>query len=141
MQYNINPETGIRYGVVYLKALEPWVFEEFIDHGEDLDYIAAKEECLGEDYTDEEEQYFADNYDSDCVGTYELNKDGMKLGMSSLGGAPLVWVFESPHIAQCRECSPCIPNAGNLECKDDHGFETYDVPPDWYAQEEEYEEV
>lgn len=35
--------------------------------------------------------------------------------VSSLGGAPLIWVLNSPYVTPCRECSPCIPNAGNLD--------------------------
>jgi hypothetical protein len=35
--------------------------------------------------------------------------------VSSLGGAPLIWVFKSPYVTPCRQCSPCVPNAGNLD--------------------------
>jgi hypothetical protein len=35
--------------------------------------------------------------------------------VSSLGGAPLIWVLNSPYVTPCRQCSPCIRNAGNLD--------------------------
>ena len=132
---NTDPITGIKYGTVYLNKLQPWVFEEFIDKGVDQSFLAAKKECLGDKFTEEEEKYYDDNYDSDRVGDHTLEIDEMKLEMNHLGGALLVWVMKSPHITQCRECSPCVPRAGDLSAKDEHGFDTYDLPKDWYLDE------
>jgi hypothetical protein len=63
----------------------------------------------------------------------EQTDHGMvKYHLSWLGGAILVWVNESPWVIGCRQCSPCVPNAGNLE---DPGDDTanclaYSLPPD-----------
>lgn len=46
---------------------------------------------------------------------YDYETDGYKFHLGGLGGAPLLWVMESPFIAWCRGCSPCVPNAGDLD--------------------------
>ncbi len=50
------------------------------------------------------------------VMTYELDtREGeIKLRLDWLGGAPLIYVLESPWLMECRPCSPCIPGAGDL---------------------------
>lgn len=60
-------------------------------------------------------------------GVYE----GVTYHISWLGGAPLVWVFESPYVTKADLCSPCVPNAGSLDSLNPDGYECYDVPPDW----------
>ena len=98
---NVNPKTGIRYGVVNIKSLQDWVYEEFFDNGVDLTWEYAKQEFFAEQGSDDEdtaEYYdFADNYECD-EPEFELETaEGLKLGLGYLGGCPLVWVFESPH--------------------------------------------
>ena len=61
--------------------------------------------------------------------------DGVKYHTSWLGGALHLWVFFSPRTAFFRECSPCVPGAGNLDCPDVDGVLTYDVPFEWRASE------
>ena len=129
-----NPETGIRYGVVSMNSLESWVWEEFYASGTDESYAEAmrewQEEHLGAS-KDEEYAY------GECLeieeANWSLTIDGMKLQISWLGGAPLLWVLESQHRATVRLCSPCVPNAGDLNSKEEGGFACYDVPMDWYA--------
>lgn len=60
-----------------------------------------------------EEDYFVTD---DCgEHEYEYEDEGFKYRLARLGGAPLVWVIESPYVTYCRSCSPCIPNAGDLD--------------------------
>ena len=104
---NVNPETGIRYGVASLNNLAEWVFDEFFHDGTNVSYEAALEEFKKEtlaykmSVSDEDIQEFNDSYYGE-EENYELEKDGMKLGLSYLGGAPMVWVFESPHTTRAR---------------------------------------
>lgn len=137
---NYNPETGIRYGVVALGSLSEWAFDEFFHNGRNLTYEAALSEAKAEhdgEWDDAAEQDFADSYECDCE-QYELettDDDGnpLKLGLSCLGGAPLVWVFESAYQCDCAQCSPCVPGAGDLDTRrDPSGVGTYDLPPNWY---------
>lgn len=82
-------------------------------------------------------------------GTYE----GVKYRISWLGGAPLVWIIEGPIGYANRLCSPCVPNAADLDggfvdgsgegnSEDalqtvQEGFMCYVVPRDWLRQEAE----
>ena len=136
---NINLETGIPYGVVSLNGLEDWVFDEFLANGRNLSEEAALEDWRAEnpDADEEDEQEF---WDYLCIEEpeFELSvpEEGLKLGLSYLGGAPLVWVFESPYTSGCRPCSPCCPGAGDLDSKDEDGMVAYDLPPEWYYKPE-----
>ena len=132
---NTNPETGIRYGVVAMNSLESWVWEEFYASGTDESYAAAMEEWKAENPEASKDEEYAYG---ECLeieeANWSLEIDGMRLEIGWLGGAPLLWVLESPHRAAASLCSPCVPNAGNLDCKVPlgQGFACYDVPAEWY---------
>lgn len=72
--------------------------------------------------------------DSDS-SSYELEEGDCKYALSSLGGAYLIWVYQSPNIVYVRSlCSPCVPNAGDLDSgltDSDNGYECYGIPEDW----------
>jgi len=40
--------------------------------------------------------------------------------VSWLGGAPLIWVTRSAYATPCRQCSPCVPGAGDLDSPGSH---------------------
>ena len=121
MDVNVNPETKIRYGIVSLRSLHDEVFAIFENEGTNISYEAALKEFDG-DFDDFE-------YEGD-EDSYELEIEGLKLGLSTLGGAYNVWVFESPKVANHALCSPCCPNAGNIDVPGD--FECYTLPDDWF---------
>ena len=58
--------------------------------------------------------------------TLETDCGPIRLSLDWLGGAPLIWVFESPYVTYCKGCSPCIPCAGDLE----HPISDAEAPPD-----------
>ena len=135
---NMNPETGIHYGTIYLDNLEDWVFDEFFYHGTNLTEQAAFDDAvaIGDVDPDDDEsvQSFWDCTEFDeCE--YELETDGMKLGLSYLGGAAMVWIFESPHTTRASLCSPCVPNAGALDSQHENGVDCYTLPQDWFCQD------
>ncbi len=137
---NVNPETGIRYGVVALNSLQDWVYEEFIAHGNNDSYDEALAHFreMTPDATDEDVDRWGEDYQSD-EDSYSLGtKEGLKLGLSYLGGAPLVWVFQSPHTTATRVCSPCVPNAGDLDNRVEagKGVACYTLPDEWFYTEE-----
>jgi hypothetical protein len=136
MAPNTNPETGIRYGVVSLHSLEDWVWDEFFQSGTNLTYQACLEEWRSEN-PDADEDEFNDSYEGE-EECYELvTSEGLKLGLSYLGGAGLVWVYESPHKTTARLCSPCCPNAGDLDNRTPGGVECYTLPEDWFRSNED----
>ena len=143
MLTNTNPETGIRYGVVSLQSLEDWVFDEFIGNGTNLSFQRFEKDWRKQnpDADDADWEEFNDRYEGD-EDSYELEtEDGLKLGLSTLGGAYNVWVFESPFTDLYSECSPCCPNAGDINSPDPkYGVKTYTLPPDWFREDEPKDE-
>jgi hypothetical protein len=125
---------------VSLNSLADWVYDEFFYHGTNETEAAARDEYMSqfegdEIDTDKIEEEFYDSYEG-WEEEYSLEKDGMKLQLGYLGGAALVWVLESPHTTYSRPCSPCVPNAGDLDSLSDTGIECYTLPPEWFATEE-----
>lgn len=144
---NIDTATGIHYGTVYLNSLASWAYDEFFYQGTNTTY----ERCLDDfsrefraAYEGDEDDFddafgealeaFNDSYEGE-EESYRLEKDGLELELSYLGGAPLVWVLKSPRTARVRLCSPCCPNAGDLNSPDEDGVEAYTLPEDWFANE------
>lgn len=178
---NYNPETGIRYGTIYLNNLDPDVANDLWMNGKNVSeenaYAELKSEIERDANAIEEEVVIAisesdhamlsserfveneieaayarlgyadrDDYvdtrlelESENIQIEEPNisgtSEGVEYSISWLGGAPLLWVFESPIISKARLCSPCVPNAGDLDSLDDDGYECYGIPADWYAKD------
>lgn len=74
--------------------------------------------------------------------TIEGEYEGVKYRIDWLGGAPLLWVLEGPIGMAASLCSPCVPNAADLDSGFTHGtvedgvypptgYECYVVPRDW----------
>jgi hypothetical protein len=128
---NYNPETGVRYGVIYLNSLDGDIAAELFDIARD-DMCATCEE----NNEDEEGGSICDCCDPEVHG--KGSYDGIEFIISCLGGAPLMWVTKSPHISY-REalCSPCVPNGGDLgspRVSPEEGHEMYDVPDSWRVE-------
>lgn len=151
---NTNPETGIRYGTIYLNHLDgdtaDWLFTEGTNVSEEEAYKDAEIEIRAEVAAEIESGEFDDenndlenevnwrmqNWSDNCQidePYIEGESEGVKYGISWLGGAPLLWVYKSPHITKHGLCSPCVPNAGDLESEGD--YECYDVPTGWKEKE------
>ena len=152
MTVNTNSKTGIRFGVIAVNNLNSDVVEDlWYGYGAvDLSYQAAMEELdaeIGREadrlietgelqaedrdwYVDRETDKRRDDIQID-EPIIEGNYQGVHYQISWLGGAPLLFVFESPFKGRFQLCSPCIPNAVSLESPSDVGTEGYDVPPDW----------
>lgn len=144
---NICQETGIRYGTIYINELDPEVGHTlmFGIQAVDLTYqecvkeleaeIRRDLEVDGEVDEDEFQARFEREVDGitcdepTIIGTYQ----GVKYQVGWLGGAPLLWVLESPYTGMYNLCSPCVPNAVNLTQEGD--YEGYDVPKYWRNEE------
>ena len=152
---NINRETGIRFGAISGHSLDPDVLNSIQDKVFNLEYDAECRDYLKkllwsasliimeDDLTvqqlidkceagdiDPELDYFAEDFNcSEPSGTIE--HDGLIITFDWLGGAPLIVVNESPFITFANPCSPCVPNAGDLDNLDPDGVECYNVPENW----------
>ncbi len=143
MQPNVNPETGIRYGIISDNSLDGGLVQDLLYYqGEDLSWKEAEEEikiAMREEGVREEDW---DRTLDDRLGDVYIHEpivegecEGVKYRTSWLGGALHFWIFESPRIGLYSECSPCCPNAGNLDSPNDDGVECYDVPEGWRVDE------
>jgi len=141
---NTNPETGIWYGIISANAIDPEMIDEIQRKGIDIHFETAKRELesrirdacedrLGYRQTQEVVELALDLFDTweDEEPVHKFNIDGVKGQTTWLGGALLVWVFESPNIVKADLCSPCVPNCGNLDSFNSDGYECYNVPDDW----------
>jgi hypothetical protein len=182
---NVNPETGIRYGVTSL--IPDWILEDSLSWDcpdetecraeyarETLQGRAEKGDIAPDDIDGfepypgasesekENRGYLVDYIGSlsdqdaiDALDSVDCNawdvfwdgadfsesarygeEDGIKMMLSSLGGAPLLWVFFSPYLDMVRLCSPCVPNAGDLDSPDGQGYQCYALNPEWYGEED-----
>ena len=168
---NTNPNTGIRYGIIAVRSLDPDIWNDIFDLPSDTYTDALADACkrlwseidsaveelaeipdfVGEDLDDDAdidtlidiaEQLGIDTreYNPEFWEFEEENRSGkiddVDVALAWLGGAPMLFVFESPIITHARLCSPCVPNAGDLNSMDpDNGFECYGIPAEWYAQD------
>ena len=151
---NTNLKTGIPYGVISCNSLNGDVWDELYalpNPACDEAYIEAAKDLLreqGEDAPSDREELLERAEEIDpCFADFAYGIEGaegvidlpnnqtMHVAISELGGALILYVFESPFVANCRPCSPCIPGAGDLDNLDPHSlFFAYDVPADWRAE-------
>ena len=144
---NMNPETGIRYGTIYLSAIDSDTAYDLFYEGDNV----SEDDAIGDlrveicieadergfdddrDREDWEERQFEERVEGIQIEepTIKGECDGVKYMISWLGGAPLLWVFESPFTGRFDLCSPCVPNACNLNSPNPGGYEGYTVPADW----------
>ena len=113
---NTDTSTGISYGVVSAHELVQWISDEVMQ-GRNLSYEAFVEELKAQ-HPDmdpnsfEFEQLCEDYQEDDDIYYYD---DGNGLVVQTCGDGINLWVFKSPWVQVVRKCSPCFPNAGNLD--------------------------
>ena len=145
---NFNEVTGIRFGIISANSLHPEVIDQ-MQQGKDLHYeevradLWARVEGVCQGYMSDEDasdvadlavENLAQNWqDEEPIHAFDI--DGVKGQTTWLGGALLVWVFESPVIDKFNLGSPCVPNAVIISSPNPDGFEGYGVPADWVKGE------
>lgn len=142
---NVNPNTGTPYGAIALNTLDQDIVEtlQYGAQAQNLTYLAAKADYLAQREREDNELGAEFDYDAatnDFAEQYEGHEE-VHAGKYEdvlyetfwLGGALHLFVFHSPFVRGCRPCSPCVPNAGDLNSEG--GYIAYDVPPEWRAKE------
>lgn len=110
--------------------------ENFLIERLDTNFVDDEEE-YADWYVDREMEYWSCD-EPTIEGLYE----GVHYLISWLGGAPLVWITQGPVGYAVELCSPCVPNAANLdggfsaEQDDLHLYECYVPPRDWFDNQE-----
>lgn len=134
---NVDPETGIRYGVISQHSVtQAWCETSEPDYGDPHcpqcggDVVDGKRvndaECVctscdwqgdsSECYSDEPIGWTVD--DGEITATDCLDSD--------------IMVLKSLYYTFARFCSPCVPGAGNLDDHDPDGVKTYCLPHNWF---------
>ena len=127
MTTNTDPDTGIRYGAISQNSLDLDAINDWYDndavYDDQLKELREKINDLFEfigfigdekkaDLRDEIEQIFNDNYNNDEPAFYFEDKEYKAEYSHSLN----CWIIlKSPYYTYCEQCSPCVPNAGNLD--------------------------
>lgn len=145
---NFDKETGIRFGVVNMNALNEWAWEGFeADYGEPTcghcgnpaveyeeekhgEYKQTKRGC--DDYACESCEITLDNqevYGEEPLCHY-LDDGEYKATVDQYND---VFVLKSPYFTYAQFCSPCAPGAGHLE----HTFEQDEDSQEDYKKEAE----
>lgn len=150
MTTNVNPKTGIRYGLISANSLDSETVSNLQMSGTDLHYEEAKSDLWADikrvckdymsdrdsdDVADQAIERMRDHFEQDePVHEFDVECPGygrVKGQTTWLGGALLLWIFESPFQTKANLCSPCVPGAGNLDSLNPDGYDCYDVPNDW----------
>lgn len=138
---NRNNRTGIRYGIISMKALSEWAWESFEDQ-----YTARCPKCgeeLTENIPDEVPEADSDEWYcphcAECVSNddaYADEPDSRECDdgevKAVVNGNNDVWVVWSKYYTYAQFCSPCAPGAGHLENPCLGGARTYCLPKDWF---------
>lgn len=146
--HNFNIETQLPYGVIQGNSLDGYVLDLLCEAARTSAYLEAEAEKLEElgvdgevktfnDLSDEELDEFNEFMDSLQIDepAGEVILDNVKVQVSWLGGAVILFSLNGPVTKVARYCSPCVPGAadlnsgvGDIEC---HG-----VPTDWFYSED-----
>jgi hypothetical protein len=143
---NMNPKTGIHYGVISPHNISPEALDDIVRDSEDTIYEESREEFTN-GLISVIKEYCEDNYlhieekdiDIDSIiddwdssydndnhsyhytdAEYELHVCDDNYG---------IYVIKSPYYTYTRPCSPCSPNAGDLDnpVQIDHRYKTGDT--------------
>jgi len=150
-QPNMNHKTGIRYGVISsLNSIDGEIREMLEQNSEAKLLINLRAnvrqhlneallpfdmlDSMRDDIIDDAVQTIEDGIQWEDLPEDEVENrageyEGVKFEMNDRG---YMVIIDSPHYLFCRLCSPCYPNAGNLDELDArNGVKTYAVPQDW----------
>ena len=143
---NVDAETGIHYGMISNHSLADWVLDEVYQNGEDLRYNEIRDDLRSaiksavSDWYDKDIDFAIEDLIDACLENYESDgydpryyetDDGIVVQTSELG----LWVFKSPISRMAPVCSPCVPNAGDLDAEDGrHWVQAYSLPSDWLRE-------
>lgn len=119
-----------------------WLLEEIFDNGINIDYLRyiqeRREELEGEGKDEDEiesviedEEYEGGMYVLGYVldpesGMYEEDPESE---ICVIQREDVLQITRSTHTIECRKCSPCYPDQGDLGSPVEHGFDTYAPRP------------
>jgi hypothetical protein len=123
---NYDEKTGIHYGVISPNALNQDALNDLYTEGTDPHYQDGLKELLSDiealcdnhgihfgrvdtgSFVDEYTDHYEGCGDGQC--DYEDKEYTLHISGDNFG----IFVIRSPYYTYCRQCSPCAPNAGDL---------------------------
>ena len=139
---NINPKTGIRYGIINQNEIGQHWFDdseanykyECSNCGSDIEEELLSDECphCGKEFDHDEWDMFE-------PVSFSYDSEGYK--MEQLGDDTDIFVFESKYYTYAQFCSPCAPGAGHLmnPLKDKiEANKTYCLGHEWFEGKAPY---
>ena len=115
---NYDEKAGVHYGVINSNN----VGEEWWERSE---AVYPCEECGEKDGPDCERDCSPEGFIYD-KGGYLMIQDA---------DSPELMVIKSPYYTMANVCSPCFPNAGDLDTPNENGIKTYCLGPEWWEDE------
>jgi hypothetical protein len=117
---NIDPQTGIRYGVISMHS----VLQAWADSSEPI-YPCSECGYWPDDSNEDENE-------CEYCSAYGYKYEGEGYTIISCLDTDIM-VIKSPFYTYARFCSPCVPGAGNLDEPDpDRQVKTYALGHDWF---------
>ena len=140
---NVDPATGIRYGVISQHSLASWFFDDYQGeygdpHCPKCGNPAVDVTSKGADYLETIEEYDQDRGCTDyacdsCRYVFDSSEAfpdeplGFKLEDDDYTAVDCldsdVMILRSPYYTYAPFCSPCVPGAGNLDDSEGHTSE------------------
>lgn len=139
---NVDKETGIRYGVIPVHAVEWWHDSAEADYGDPTCPSCGGDviDSTAEDAPDEAEEDF---YCSSCEESFSSDETSPEspvcwyvkdeeLFAHTDGEGTDIFVIKSPYFTRAAFCSPCAPGACYLTQPCDDGARAYCLGHDWF---------
>jgi hypothetical protein len=104
---NVDPETGLRYGVITIRSLDYWIYEQ-------LELVYPEPEL------DEDGETIEDEF---CESIGQVLKTDEYEAHDAFDQSCL-FITKSPYYTLTDFCSPCAPGAGDLNSPNNDGVET-----------------
>lgn len=145
---NYDPACECHFGVISIHSVHPDALDDVYQNGKNLTYEACVGQVKAElrsaisDYVssrvlDEAVDAAFEGIEDDLNDAYESNgeevflygADGYKISNSPL--LVCLFVEKSPYYTYTRGCSPCAPNAGDLD-NPDGSLKTFCLGEEWF---------
>ena len=158
---NMDEKTGIHYGVINANSLDPETLDQIITRGtsayeadfnawalelrDELDRLCEGAKrfvplAVAQEIREDMRKAEAD-IETAFHESADVNDDDSPISFDIEGvvgeylrNSNVVMIFKSPVYTCARQCSPCYPNAGDLDTLDEYGFDTYAPPEDWWYE-------
>lgn len=121
---------AITYGFENINVIDNETGYQYYKRLEHAANSFMQEQCeLSEETTEEYESFCEEEFTGHI---WHCDKDGVSTVYNTDDN--IIMVLQSPETAMVNVCSPCYPNAGDLDTPNADGIQAYTVPMDWKNQ-------